>query len=133
MKNFAFIFHVSFSHDAQTKVKVYSNETYIQLMITASTATAEWTVHDEGVWGMIIQKKVVNFRLCVDSTRRGNGQAAAGMTMFSYNVEGERMLLHRAGKPLGILSSAFMTEEIGLEWDLESFQKFWIEYARCSG
>ena len=60
-----------------------------------------------------------NFRLCFDGARRGDGRAAAGLALIAYYSNGDRDLLLRAGKLLGVLGSAFMAESLAFEWSLE--------------
>ena len=63
----------------------------------------------------------LNLRLCADGALRGTGQAAAGMCLLAYGEDGVEMLLYRAGKVLGELSSAFVSEILAMEWCLDVF------------
>ena len=56
-----------------------------------------------------------NLRLCLDGARRGNGQAAAGITLLAYYPCGRRDLIYRSGRLLGTLSSAFASEMLALD------------------
>jgi hypothetical protein len=62
-----------------------------------------------------------NLHFCADGALRGGGQAAAGICLLTYGQDGEVIILHRAGKVLGELSSAFVAEMLAMEWCLESF------------
>ena len=70
-----------------------------------------------------IEGSNVNYRLCFDGALRRNGQASAGLALFTYR-QGRRVLLYRAGKPLGELSSSFAAELIALEWSLQMFSTY---------
>ena len=63
----------------------------------------------------------LNLRLCADGALRGTGQAAAGMCLLAYEESGREVLLYRAGKVLGELSSAFVSEMLAMEWCLDMF------------
>ena len=60
-----------------------------------------------------------NLRLCIDGAKRGDGSSAAGLAILAYSPDHGQMLLYRAGRQLGRLSSAFVSEVIALEWGLE--------------
>ena len=98
----------------------------------ALDARREWAVWDDEVLASI-QTEAVNIRLCVDGALRGTGEAAAGIAIYAYPHTGDRILLHRAGRLLGKLSSAFLAEAMALELGLEAFRKLLIKLAPCSG
>ena len=56
-----------------------------------------------------------NFRLCVDGARRGDGSAAAGLTLLAYPGGSDPIILRRGGFLLGNLSSAFLSEMLAME------------------
>ena len=60
-----------------------------------------------------------NWRLCIDGARRGSGNAAAGLALIAYAPNGETIIVSSAGKLLGQLGSAFVSELLALEWGLE--------------
>ena len=55
-------------------------------------------------------------RVCSDGARRGDGSAAVGFALLSYDKDGRKTILKRAGKLIGNLKSAFVAEMIALEW-----------------
>ena len=78
-------------------------------------------VHPEGVRRARGGSEPVNFRLCFDGARRGDGSAAAGVAMLAYYASGERELLLRGGMLLGTLTSAFVAEALAAEWCFDVF------------
>ena len=68
-----------------------------------------------------------NFRVCVDGARRGSGDSAAGVAIVAYYRDGSHAVVHRGGKLLGSLPSAFMAEALALEWELETFARMRTE------
>ena len=65
-----------------------------------------------------------NLRLCVDGARRGNGESSAGIALLAYFSDGRQELLHRSGKILGELHSAFAAEMLALDWGLQVLMRF---------
>ena len=81
---------------------------------------ADWMhVHRDSV--QKARASAANYRLCFDGARRGSGESAAGVAFLAYYATGERDLLLRAGKRLGVLSSAFLAEALAAEWCLDVF------------
>jgi hypothetical protein len=71
-----------------------------------------------------IPKPRCNLRLCVDGARRGSSEAAAGLALIAYLPDGTEVIALRAGKRLGQLKSAFVSEMLALEWGLEVLSSF---------
>ena len=67
------------------------------------------------------RSNVTNIRMCFDGARRGTGEAAAGVAAIAYFPSGERELIFRAGRVLGILNSAFLAEALAAEFCFELF------------
>ena len=78
--------------------------------------------HDAG--HKVVSKASYNWRLCIDGARRGSGDSSAGLALFAYSASGEEQLVHRAGKQLGQLDSAFVAEMLSLEWGLDHLSTF---------
>ena len=86
--------------------------------------TQHWTWRATGKFRMNapLQKHEAvwpTWRLCFDGARRESGKSAAGMALLAYYPGGRQNILHRSGKVLGILNSAFLAEMLALEWALE--------------
>ena len=84
---------------------------------------AEWADDRLEVWRSV-KEQGANIRLCIDGARHGSGVGAGGIAILAHQ-RGERYLLDRAGRPVGILKSAFLAEALALEWGLEQFRKLW--------
>ena len=78
--------------------------------------------HDSGY--KMVNKTSYNWRFCIDGARRGIGDASAGLALIAYSTNGEEQLVHRAGKQLGHLDSAFVAEIMPLEWGLDHLISF---------
>ena len=89
----------------------------------ALDSKSDWSITDFDVLA-VAQKERANIRATADGAKRGDGQSAAGIAFIAYFPDGRRIVFHRAGKWLGILSSAFLAESIAMEWCLESFMEF---------
>ena len=61
------------------------------------------------------------WRLCVDGAFRGDGTAAAGIAIFSYDEMNTRSLVARFGCMLDGVSSSVVAELIAVELGLEVF------------
>ena len=77
--------------------------------------------HDACVQSWNDHRQFARMRLSSDGALRGDGQAAAGMTLIAYDEHDAPHILYRAGKLLGKLQSAFEAEILALEWSLSSF------------
>ena len=83
---------------------------------------ADWVyTHDDNVRRALEACAQINFRLCFDGARRGEGDSAAGSALIAYYPSGERELLFRAGRLLGRLRSAFLAEALAAEFSLDLF------------
>ena len=76
-------------------------------------------IHNEVL--LRIRQETANIKMCFDGARRGGGSAAAGVAAIAYFPNGERELMFRAGKVLGILGSAFLAEAFAAEYCFELF------------
>ena len=63
--------------------------------------------------------ETANLRLCVDGARRGDGASSAGVALFAYSCSGEEVLLGRAGKCFGYLTTSFLSELQAVESALQ--------------
>ena len=63
-----------------------------------------------------------SFLLCCDGAFRKGGSSAAGVAFFSY-IGGTRTLLLIAGRPMGFLSTSFVSDLLALEMCLARFME----------
>ena len=67
-----------------------------------------------------------NFQVCFDGARRGTGEASGGMAVIAHSGS-HRKLVFRAGRPFGIVRSAFLVEAMALEWALDVFMHLIVQ------
>ena len=67
---------------------------------------------------------ISQLRLSVDGAKRGNEQSAAGMAITAYHLDDSPLVVFKAGRYLGHLTSAFDAELLALQWGLSLFCNF---------
>ena len=70
--------------------------------------------------------KDANIRASADGAKRGSGQSAAGVAIMAYHRDGRRVLLHRSGRLLGNLQSAFLAEALAMELCLKTLAELFL-------
>ena len=82
--------------------------------IVAFSMNSDWySGHQDSIERAKIS--VANYRLCFDWAKRGQGGAAAGMTLIAYYDDGSKNLLLRAGNLINGVKSWFTAEALALE------------------
>ena len=65
----------------------------------------------------------VNYQLCIDGARRGNGKNAVGIIVFAYMNHAVRKILLRGGFNVGQLGSSSLVDAFALEQGLQIFDR----------